>query len=446
MGYDAMPRRSVDFLKVSIPGEDELAQEGRKSELVHSTRKSQDIRRSMEALKRPSSEIGRLNETMFRDDGLEDEEEEIEGTPDLNLASWGVDKFLAKEEPRPQSRASSINALTRGVSPGPSMRPPNPSNPSLGVAGVTLEQRGENRRIAGSRAKSLGDWGMDRLKDGEADEHGNAFSSVDRPRRSSVADPAELAAQNEQPPVSFRKRSSSLSGMQSIALPGSASTPHPSSIPAPSPTHTSFLDPQAITHQRDLSMASVGSKYVATMGDERKEMARYIPTNPPNAAQRYSRNLIRPKLLVMPSLLQEQEPVADTPKRPVREGFLDSTDSRPLPPGAKTNRASSYGALNPGNRSSMTLSQITFRNSLMVGGQRDPSFADLESRIKRAEHEGEMIPQEHDIEPEVEEDTVPLRAAGKLYGRSLIDDLEARKTQLKNKQRQVTSTGPKGCH
>jgi len=89
-------------------------------------------------------------------------------------------------------------------------------------------------------------------------------------------------------------------------------------------------------------------------------------------------------------------------------------------------------------RSSMTLSQITFRNSLMVGGQRDPSFADLEVHIKRAENEGEMVEQEAEPEPEpIEEDNVPRRAAGKLYGRSLIDDLEARKAQLKNRQRYV---------
>jgi hypothetical protein len=70
----------------------------------------------------------------------------------------------------------------------------------------------------------------------------------------------------------------------------------------------------------------------------------------------------------------------------------------------------------------------------MVSGQRDPSYADLEENLRRAEKEGEIIQREVYLEPEFEE-TVPHRAAGKLYGRSLIDDLEARKAQLKSKQR-----------
>lgn len=451
MGYDDMPRKPVDFLKVAVPGEgeDDEPRRAEPSIYAHNAHKSQDFRRSVELRARPSSEMSKLNESMFRGDGIDDEEElEMDDAPPLNLASWGVDNFLAKEEPRPRSRASSINALNRATSPGPSMRPRLTSTTSSGAMHAAgAQERGENRRSAGYRARSLGNWETDRLYDGEVDEHGRVPFSSALPRPSSVADLEDLAARNQYPPAAFRNRSGSISGMQPIAFPSGGTPeaePNPFELPPPSPAHTSRFDPKGLVHQRTTSFASMSTRQIGAIEGEGRNIGdnASIMTGPlrQDGPQRYSHsNLLRPKVLVMPQLLQDQEPVTRGPTKSVRDGYLDSTDARPLPPGAKTAHLSTYGsATGLNNRSSMTLSQITFRNSLMVGGQRDPSFADLEAQIKRAQNEGEMVEQEAELEPEpIEEETVPRRAPGKLYGRSLIDDLEARKAQLKSKQRYI---------
>jgi len=72
----------------------------------------------------------------------------------------------------------------------------------------------------------------------------------------------------------------------------------------------------------------------------------------------------------------------------------------------------------------------------MVGGQRDVAFDDIEQHLSRAQEEGEQAPiNNEEDEEEAEEATEGLRPAGKLFGKSLIDDLEARKTQIRSKQR-----------
>ena len=109
--------------------------------------------------------------------------------------------------------------------------------------------------------------------------------------------------------------------------------------------------------------------------------------------------------------------------------------------------------MTPNPRSSMTLSQLTFRNTLMVDGQRDVAFADIDNRLKRATEEGEQVDLEAIQEPEPElaspmempevpiiEEPPPVafgRPAGKLYGKSLIDDLQSRKAEMRAKQRCV---------
>ncbi|KZT42911.1 hypothetical protein SISSUDRAFT_793870 [Sistotremastrum suecicum HHB10207 ss-3] len=167
--------------------------------------------------------------------------------------------------------------------------------------------------------------------------------------------------------------------------------------------------------------------------------------------------LMRPKVLIMPAPLR---PANSTPDdlQTVRDGFAVSKDGPPLPPGAKTAvrpgirplstslsasmsripLASDSFSTNP--RLSMSLSQLTFRNSLMVGGQRDVAYADIDAALPRALEDGVQIEAppiaEEDIglEPEPE----PDRAPGKLYGRSLIDDLENRKASMRAKQRVFT--------
>jgi hypothetical protein len=163
---------------------------------------------------------------------------------------------------------------------------------------------------------------------------------------------------------------------------------------------------------------------------------------------RFSRaDLMRPKVLVMPSPLRAAEPEnEEAPSQFLRDGFDVSTTGPPLPPGAKTNSRpgirplSSYPPLvasnsfTPNPRLSMTLSQLTFRNTLLVGGNRDVSYVDIDGQIPRAATDGEQVTegvQETATPPEPE----VFRPAGKLFGRSLIDELENRKSQMRSKQR-----------
>ncbi len=101
----------------------------------------------------------------------------------------------------------------------------------------------------------------------------------------------------------------------------------------------------------------------------------------------------------------------------------------------------------PNPRLGLSASQLLFRNNLTVDGQRDIAHRDIDGKIRRAEKDGEQVqlvlPEV--VPPQVKEATeepsptaeagVPLRPAGKLFGRSLIDDLESRKQQMRNKQR-----------
>ena len=78
----------------------------------------------------------------------------------------------------------------------------------------------------------------------------------------------------------------------------------------------------------------------------------------------------------------------------------------------------------------------------MVGGQRDVAYADLDQEFPRATEEGEQvnappIEQTPDFPLPVEESSKAGRPAGKLYGTSLIDQLENRKLEMRSKQRCV---------
>ena len=188
----------------------------------------------------------------------------------------------------------------------------------------------------------------------------------------------------------------------------------------------------------------------------------------------YSRiELMRPKVLVMPSPLQGAESLqANTAQGVEREGFIiNTTDGPPLPPGARTNTgrrnsltmsvlepssslspSNSFGfTMTPNPRASMTLSQLTFRNNLMVDGQRDVAYADIDNQLRRATEDGEQIDLDKVRQQSILEEVptgptgAPViqepepesygRPAGKLYGKSLIDDLQARKAEMKAKQR-----------
>jgi hypothetical protein len=79
----------------------------------------------------------------------------------------------------------------------------------------------------------------------------------------------------------------------------------------------------------------------------------------------------------------------------------------------------------------------------MVGGQRDVAYADIDSGLRRATEEGdqviEEVPEEEIARPvTVVVDEQDSRPPGKLYGRSLVDELERRKATMRSKQRYVS--------
>ncbi|KAL1747440.1 hypothetical protein HDZ31DRAFT_80424 [Schizophyllum fasciatum] len=224
------------------------------------------------------------------------------------------------------------------------------------------------------------------------------------------------------------------------------------------PSRSSRFDPKAAAHARTTSFASLGSRLplndadmqsVHTTGRFERERSRPLSTL----------ELLRPKVLVMPSPLQSAALQPPAPPA-TRDGFMLSTDGTPLPPGARASRRASalhaFGidpsavpvasnSFTPNPRAHLTLSQLTFRNNLAVGGQRDVAYADIDAALPRAMQDGEQIELEDPpIIPEVQNapsvagSQLPGRSAGKLFGVSLIDHLEQRKAEMRSKQRVFT--------
>ncbi|ODN72987.1 hypothetical protein L202_08385 [Cryptococcus amylolentus CBS 6039] len=133
----------------------------------------------------------------------------------------------------------------------------------------------------------------------------------------------------------------------------------------------------------------------------------------PSAVTRMNRTSLRPTILVMPSPLADAPSVGYEPK--TRDGFV--LGEKPLPADAKTQ------GRRPGIP--LSLSQRTFRSSLMIDGRReDPEW------IGGAEEDGEIGVERRDTSEAFVE-----KKAGKLYGRSLMDELEARKNNMKGRSR-----------
>ena len=225
------------------------------------------------------------------------------------------------------------------------------------------------------------------------------------------------------------------------------------------PSHISRFDPKVLARTRTYSNISMGSRIILENDDSSVMTG---TRNPYSQEPRYTTtmDLLRPKVLVMPSPLQAISPtIPEQPARIVRDGFEFSQDGPPLPPGARTSRRLSSTSIMeteivplasnpfiPNPHIDLSLSQKTFRNTLVVGGQ-SGTYIDVDGGLPRATEDGqqvmvEEVPQEDILplptppeEEEGEEESKALRPAGKLYGRSLIDDLESRKAQMRNKQR-----------
>ncbi|KAG5636613.1 hypothetical protein H0H81_007410 [Sphagnurus paluster] len=216
------------------------------------------------------------------------------------------------------------------------------------------------------------------------------------------------------------------------------------------PSRASRFDPKAAAHARTVSNASMGSRMLL----EHDEVS--TKTSHEEREHRFSTtlDLLRPKVLVMPSPLQPTSSPPLPQNGQVRDGFLLTTDGPPLPPGARSSRRGSAtfsvletpptasNLFTPNPNAALSLSQMTFRNTLKIGGQHD-SYVD--GNLPRATVDGEQAQFEAELEEtpilaisDVEEPFTTGRPAGKLFGKSLIDDLENRKAQMRSKQRVFT--------
>ena len=496
-------RKSVDYLGVELPG-DNGADSGAEEPVATPLSPTDTLR----------NPFGR--NTIVSEVAIGEEEDGME----VDLTSWGLDSFIPKEKdgsgkkskgkekvtalpnPHASTQASSYRS-TRSLSLG--------NIDAFGTGGAFLDSPStatpEMRRRSLGSALELGD--SQPYRPPPPQRPATLHDAIDRipaaPPLHSIPFPAQSVRSVSPGPNDGligqpRDRRSSLASMGSRDLIAEAEEkPNPFELEPPPPSHASRFDPKARarsmsvgtmgsmgsrnmlgediplrssspssrldpTHSRTLSNASMlrdndGTSFMSGMPGRRQT----IRERPYSTLE-----LMRPKVLVMPSPLQAEGVAVQGPVG--REGFEITTDGPPLPHGARSNsghRLSSGGLLGnapgsaapiasnsftPNPRANLTLSQLTFRNTLMVGGQRDVSYADLESGVRRAIEDGDQI-----IEvPEEEEPARPVtvvvdepestgRPPGKLYGRSLVDELEHRKAAMRSKQRyvpQIVSSSP----
>lgn len=478
-----MASRQSDYLGISLPSETGSLG-GRESAM--GTRRS---RGSIDALRNPFGADS--------NDGEEEAEQEME----VDLTSWGLDAFMPKEKSRKgKGRAASVAATA----------PPTTTVRSH-VPLTNAEQflQAPRRAVSYSRSMSLGG-NLDFIRE-------TANASQFDGRRRSIASPLDVINMDINRAPFARPRSNSASLMQSLAEssqaipfptgPTRATSPGPSDSistrrphertfsmasmnsrmlladvkeesrphstyedegpPAKEdnpfalqpPSQTSRFDPKYVEHARTISNASMGTR--ALLNDDRSSVMT-APGDNFHRERRYSTtlDLLRPKVLVMPSPLQSTAPPEPLQvDNRVRDGFTLSKDGPPLPPGARTSRRTSTllgssdvppaiasNSFTPNPLNDLTYAQKLFRNTLAVDGHLDGYPEDL----PRAREDGEQI-ELYPEEPEIEEVVLPppppeasstKRPPGKLYGKSLIDDLETRKAQMRSKQRYAHSLSP----
>ncbi|KAH9482634.1 hypothetical protein JR316_0004734 [Psilocybe cubensis] len=478
--------RKSDLLGVSLPS-DSASLAGRESAL--DTRRSRASKASLDALRNPfavdnTSEFGEPAEEV-EDEGLE-----------VDLASWGLDAFIPKDK--------SKSSKGKGKQPVPAIVSSRLRRPSTNYdASATLPRRA----VVTSKSASLG---------GNIEDLHVGLQGHQAERRRSFGSPLDLVGM-EPPSVPFQRprvesqTSEKISSPPLVPFPiSSARSPSPGAehsygeskggthgrayssmsmnsrmildegrednavrqrnisndtlgmvkpqednpFAIQNPSHISRFDPKSVIRARSYSNASMGSRMML----ENDNVS--VMTGDPYSRERplSTLELLRPKVLVMPSPLQPISSHAGVqPPLNVREGFELSADGPPLPPGARSSRrlSSSMSPLDiekvplasnsftPNPLMDLTLSQKTFRNTLAVPGQ--SMYPEGVNRLPRATEEGQQaeldpLGKEELVDPPIptEGPTKTSRPAGKLYGKSLIDDLENRKLQMRSKQRVFT--------
>ena len=451
-------RRSADYLGVSLPSE---AGDAPRESGAYDRKSRASIDNLRNPFGRDSTYDGNLED--------EDEEEEIE----VDLASWGLDAIMPKEKEKGKRKRNKSEVL-----PNPHETLAKESKPhhtrtmsanllsGLGEGGAFLDSPSTGPPPAshplGPRGHSIGDpldapaaYSSEPILSPRS-RSPSAHALIDNipttPPLHAVPFPSSETVRSASPFLDERRRTLSLGSRVMLNDP-QPEDDNPFAVRPPSPSRMSRFDPKA-QRARTMSHGTIATQMM--LEDERPE------PRPSMGDRRYSRmDLMRPKVLIMPSPLQNATQAAGPQQPALRttEGFELSTDGRPLPPGARAARRSSAtlsmlepglsapiasNSFTPNPRNSLTLSQLTFRNTLLVDGQRDVAYADIDTRLKRATEDGEQIELDPEPEPEpqpevpiveVEDANAPKRPAGKLYGRSLIDDIEARKAEMRGKQR-----------
>jgi hypothetical protein len=490
-------RKSVDYLSIELPGDETT---GSKTE---SGPEPIPRRNSGDGLRNP---FGR--DTVFSEGALAEEEGEME----VDLASWGLSSFIPKEKggassknkgkenvtalpnPHATTQASSYRS-TRSLSMGnldsfgtldspPTVVPDHARRKSLGSA-LELGNQQSSRLPTRQRPSSIHD-AIDRIPAAPP------LHSIPFPTQS-------VRSASPGPYDGFsgpsRDRAPSMGSMGSKDLLAEAEEEsNPFALDPPAPRNASRFDPKARARAMSVAtMGSFGSRNILAEDNQPRSASpssRLDPTrtrtlsnatmlrdyddasfmggvpsrHQPIRDRPYSTaELMRPKVLVMPSPLQLQNAVAPNSLGMGREGFEITADGPPLPHGARSNsgnRLTSGGLGNapgsvpvasnsftPNPRANLTLSQLTFRNTLMVGGQRDVAYADIDTDLRRATEDGEQIVDEvlkeepaRPVTVVVDEPEGNNRPPGKLYGRSLVEVLEQRKAVMRSKQRYVPKT------
>lgn len=456
--------------------------------------------------------ISTLHNPFGRDDHLEEEDNQEEDL-EVDLSSWGLDAFIPKDKaskgkgkaksmdpPHPVSSVPTHQPLTSRDSNVTGPRRALGASRSMSVGGNLEYFSAEGERLSSNKM----DDGRRRSFASPLDVAGMEPPNIMQRRRASsyslFATPAQVASASSQPQTvpfpttSVRSGSLDLNedgGFRSSSL-GSPLRPNSlhertrSTTSADSrhilrdvaedadsrhrtmsndtmatvqyaednpfairpPSRASRFDPKAAAHARTMSNASMTSRMILD-----HDGTSVHTTAPDGKDRRYSTtlDLLRPKVLVMPSPLQPTAVASVSMNEKVREGFELSTDGPPLPPGARSSRRASAAfsvleaphvasnSFTPNPLSSLSLSQMTFRNTLRIDGQLD-SYVDKD--LPRATIDGEQAQFETEPDdvpvvavPEADEPFRTNRPAGKLFGKSLIDDLENRKAQMRNKQR-----------
>ncbi|KAF9009081.1 hypothetical protein BDQ17DRAFT_1349492 [Cyathus striatus] len=484
-------QRKSDYLGVSLPSETGSLG-GRESAI--GTRRSRASRASFDALRNPFGAEDAFDES---EDGLP-HEDEIE----VDLTSWGLDAFMPKEKSKLSKGKDKQTYDSPTVTSVPSHTPLTNRDVSSALP---------RRALGSSRTMSLGG-GLDFVH--ARDSSPLIHAGPSDPRRRTVSSPLDLSG--VEPSVSFPQRrragseilmNSNYQDRQSVPFPtstipfsqplndlrqthertysratigsravldedrdgvrerrqsnvslGTVMRNDDNPFVLDAPTHISKFDPKAATHARTTSNASMGTRMLLD-----HDQISIATGAPPERERRFSttRELLRPKVLVMPSPLQPIGPTMPPPDEnsTTRGGFQITTDGPPLPPGARSSRRASQtltmfetappkasNPFTPNPLLDLSLSQKTFRDTLTAGGQRDP-YVDIDGLLPRATQDGEQVeldPIVHEMEtplpiaPVETDNTAPSRPAGKLYGKSLIDDLENRKAQMRAKQRVFT--------